>query len=78
MGKGATRMVRIEGIYRDLQKHLNKQALGYPATKSGVQIRLLKLLFNPEEARLAMKLSYKPSSINDIYEVVKRERNVIQ
>ena len=64
-------MVREEGIYRDLQKHLNKQPVGYPATKSGVEIRLLKRFFNPEEARLAMKLSYKPCSINDIYEVVK-------
>jgi len=64
-------MARLEGIYRDLQKHLNKQAIGYPATKSGVEIRLLKRLFNPEEARLAMKLSYKPSSIDTIYEVVK-------
>lgn len=64
-------MVREEGIYRDLQKHLNKQPVGYPATKSGVEIRLLKRFFNPEQARLAMKLSYKPCSINDIYEVVK-------
>jgi len=64
-------MAKEEGIYRDLQKHLNKQPVGYPATKSGAEIRLLKRLFNPEEARLAMKLSYKPSSINDIYEVVK-------
>lgn len=64
-------MVREEGIYQDLQKHLNKQPVGYPATKSGVEIRLLKRFFNPEQARLAMKLSYKPCSINDIYEVVK-------
>lgn len=64
-------MVREEGIYQDLQKHLNKQPVGYPATKSGVEIRLLKRFFNPEEARLAMKLNYKPCSINDIYEVVK-------
>lgn len=64
-------MAREEGIYRDLQKHLNEQPVGYPATKSGVEIRLLKRFFNPEEARLAMKLSYKPCSMNDIYEVVK-------
>jgi electron transport complex protein RnfB len=41
MGKGVSRMAKEEGIYRDLQKHLNKQAIGYPATKSGVEIRLL-------------------------------------
>jgi electron transport complex protein RnfB len=60
-----------EAIYRDLQKHLNKQPIGYPATKSGVEIRLLKRFFNPEEARLAMKLSYKPRSAKDLYDVVK-------
>jgi electron transport complex protein RnfB len=64
-------MVKEEGIYRELQKHLNKQPVGYPATKSGAEIRLLKRFFNPEEARLAMKLGYKPSPINEIYEVVK-------
>ena len=69
--RGDERMVREEGIYRDLQKHLNKQPIGYPGTKSGVEIRLLKRFFNPEEARLAMKLSYKPCAINDVYEVGK-------
>ena len=64
-------MVKEEGIYRDLQKHLNKQPVGYPATKSGVEIRLLKRFFNPREARLAMKLSYKPCSEKHIYEEVK-------
>lgn len=64
-------MDRVERIYRDLQKHLDRQPIGYPATKSGSEIRLLKWFFNPEEAQLAMKLSYKPRSVNDIYEVVK-------
>lgn len=64
-------MAREERIYRDLKKHLNKLPVGYPGTKSGVEIRLLKWFFNPEEARLAMKLSYKPCSIEDIYEMVK-------
>jgi ferredoxin len=57
-----------EGIYRDLQQHLDKQAVGYPATKSGAEIRILKRFFNPEEARLAMQLSYKPASLEQIHE----------
>jgi electron transport complex protein RnfB len=68
---GEERMAREEAVYRDLQKHLNKQPVGYPATKSGAEIRLLKRFFSPEEARLVMQLSYKPRSIEDIYEVVK-------
>jgi len=64
-------MPNEERIYRDLQDHLNKQPVGYPATKSGAEIRLLKRFFNPEEARLARDLSYKPRSLADIYEKVK-------
>ncbi len=64
-------MDKAEEIYRDLQKHLDKQPVGYPATKSGAEIRILKRLFTPEEARLAMHLSYKPSPAAHIYESVK-------
>ncbi len=44
-------------IYRDLQQHLDKSPVGYPATQSGVDIRLLKHVFTPEEAQIATKLS---------------------
>ena len=60
-----------EKAYRELQKHLDRQAICYPATKSGVEIRILKRLFKPEEARLATHLSYKPRSVQQIYETVK-------
>lgn len=64
-------MRKEENIYRDLQKHLDKQPIGYPATKSGADIRLLKRFFKPEEAEIAMKLSYKPHPLEEIYEDVK-------
>jgi len=60
-----------EQIYRDLQKHLDKQAIGFPSTKSGVELKILRRFFNPEEARLAMHLSYKPRSVKDICETAK-------
>jgi electron transport complex protein RnfB len=44
-------------VYRNLQKHLNRAAVGFPETKSGVEISLLKHLFTPEEAKIAMYLS---------------------
>ncbi len=59
-------MNKTEGIYRSLQKHLDNQAVGYPATKSGVEIRILKRFFSPDEARLAMHMTYKPASLDDI------------
>ena len=43
-------------VYRELQEHLDKQAVGFPATESGVEIRILKELFNPEQASLALPL----------------------
>jgi hypothetical protein len=60
-----------EKAYRELQQHLDRQPVAYPATQSGVEIRILKRLFKPEEARLALHLSYKPRSVEQIYETVK-------
>jgi Pyruvate/2-oxoacid:ferredoxin oxidoreductase delta subunit len=42
-----------EGIYQRLARHLDAQPGGFPPTPEGVEIRILKLLFSPEEARLA-------------------------
>jgi ferredoxin len=53
--------------YRELQKHLDKFAVGFPPTESGVELRLLKHLFTPEEAKLATRLSDKFESVNIIY-----------
>jgi electron transport complex protein RnfB len=61
-------MASEDKVYRELQEHLDKQAVGFPATESGVEIRILKELFNPEQAELAMYLSYEPRSAADIYE----------
>jgi electron transport complex protein RnfB len=44
-------------IYRALQQHLDKGPYGLAAAPSGADIALLKLLFTPEEARIATHLS---------------------
>jgi hypothetical protein len=59
-------MEESDRVYTELQKHLDKQAVGFPATPSGVEIRILKELFTPEQARLALNLSYEPRSAADI------------
>lgn len=66
-------MNESEKVYRDLQKHLDKQVVGFPATKSGSEIRILKRLFTPEEASLAMHLSYQPCSAREFFDIVKPE-----
>jgi NAD-dependent dihydropyrimidine dehydrogenase PreA subunit len=59
-------MDTADRIYRDLQRHLDSQAVGFPATKSGAEIRILKRLFSPEEARLALHITYKPMPLDRI------------
>ena len=59
-------------IYRDLQKHLDRLPVGFPATESGVEIRVLKHLFTPEEAKMATQLSMTPEPLNRIYERVEK------
>ncbi len=58
--------VSDSSVYRLLQKHLDQQAVGFPATRSGSEIRFLKRMFTPEEAGLALHLSYRPSSLQAI------------
>jgi Na+-translocating ferredoxin:NAD+ oxidoreductase subunit B len=64
-------MEKTDNVYTELQKHLDKQAVGFPATKSGVEIRVLKHFFNPEQASLALHINYQPQSTLDIFNHVK-------
>ncbi len=45
------------GIYIQLAEHLDRLPGGFPSTDSGVERRILKLLFSPAEARLACHLT---------------------
>lgn len=65
-------MANEEQVYRNLQKHLDKLPIGFPKTKSGSDIRLLKRFFDPEEARVAMKLGHKPRALEEICEDVRQ------
>ncbi|MFX0031861.1 MAG: 4Fe-4S binding protein [Candidatus Hermodarchaeota archaeon] len=64
-------------IYRRLQLHLDKMPIGFPATRSGSDIRLLKHLFSPEEAEVAMFLKFgwdrDLETLDTIYERVKNK-----
>ena len=41
-------------IYRRLQQHLDQMPVGFPRAESGADIRVLKHLFTPEEAKIAI------------------------
>ncbi len=64
-------MNKEDQVYHELRKHIDQQAVGLPSTKSGAEIRILKRIFTPEEARLAMHLSYRPQSSAQIYETLR-------
>jgi electron transport complex protein RnfB len=55
-----------EDIYRRLQVHLHKYPMGYPTTKSGVEIELLRKLFGQEEAQIALALEPKLETAEQI------------
>ena len=52
--------------YRQLQEHLDKLPIGYPKTDSGVEIRILQLLFTPIEVRVALCLSLGNASVETV------------
>jgi len=53
-----------ENIYRKLAQRLDAIPNGFPATESGVELRLLARIFTPEEASLAsvMRLTREPAA----------------
>ena len=55
-----------ENIYRQLQQRLDFYSMGFPATESGIELKILKYLFSEDDARIFLSLSHKletPSSI---------------
>jgi electron transport complex protein RnfB len=54
-------------VYVKLQKHLDNQAVGFPATRSGVEIKILKHIFTPEEAEITSYLTYKLEPFKTIF-----------
>ncbi len=63
---GGTMTKNIDN-YRNLQKHLNRQPVGYPRTFSGADIKVLKHIFTEAEARVATFLDYRFQDIDVIY-----------
>jgi Na+-translocating ferredoxin:NAD+ oxidoreductase subunit B len=61
-----------ESVYRRLQKHIDNMPVGYPATESGVELRLLQHLFTPEEAEMALHLSALPEPVEKIHSRAKK------
>ena len=65
-------MDKSEQVYRDLQRYLDRLPGGFPEVESGLDIKLLKKFFTPEEAGIAMQLSMKPEPLRRIFSRVRK------
>jgi ferredoxin len=54
-------------VYTALRRHLDRQPIGFPATGSGAELRILKHIFTPREAEIATCLSYRPEALETVY-----------
>ncbi len=60
-------------VYQRLAEHLDNLPAGFPATASGVELRILKRLFTEEEADIATALSMMPEPAEAIAARLGRE-----
>ncbi|MFX0038341.1 MAG: 4Fe-4S binding protein [Promethearchaeota archaeon] len=57
-------------VYDQLREHLDSFPIGYPSTKSGIEMEILKYFFTPEEASIASKLKFSWSKGFEPLEVI--------
>lgn len=53
-------------IYRRLQEQLDQYSIGFPATESGVELKILERLFTEEEAEMALRMSMALESPGEV------------
>lgn len=67
----------MDMAYQRLREHLDSLPGGFPPTESGVEIRILKRLFTPQEAELARQVKMKLETSATIAERVGMEEQEI-
>ena len=56
----------MDSIYSKLRERLDTYSFGFPATKSGIEITILRKLFSESDAEFFLNLSQKLESAEDI------------
>jgi Na+-translocating ferredoxin:NAD+ oxidoreductase subunit B len=64
--------------YKLLAKKLDRTPNGFPSTPSGVELRILKKIFRPEDAQMALKLRMRPESASSIAKRLRAPADKIQ
>jgi len=60
-------------IYRTLQIYLDSLPIDYPETKSGVELKILKHIFTPQEAEIALNLKLIPQEPRAMFRPFKKQ-----
>ena len=55
-----------DAVYQKLREFLDQFPIGFPRTSSGVEIEILKRLYNEEEAKIAVHLTITPEKVSRI------------
>ena len=56
----------MEDTYRQLQQKLDRYSMGFPATASGIEIKILRHLFTADDADMFLSMSHSLTSATDI------------
>lgn len=56
----------MDEIYERLRTRLDEMATGFPATETGVELKLLKRLFTPEDAEMFLSLGLSPETAREV------------
>jgi len=69
--------MNTDDLYRRLQMEINKMPVAYNETASGTEIKLLKHLFTPQEAEIAINLNIMPETLDRIHKRIQKNGIII-
>jgi electron transport complex protein RnfB len=70
-------MYMTEDVYHRLREHLDSLPTGYPPTATGVELRILRKLFDEAEAEMACQLKLIPETAGEIARRLGRDSGVV-
>lgn len=62
-------------VFQQLARHLDNLPAGFPATESGVELRILKRLFTEDEAEIARNLTLMPEPASNVAQRIGRDES---
>jgi NAD-dependent dihydropyrimidine dehydrogenase PreA subunit len=65
-------MSQRDDVYRRLAREIDKMPVPFTRTVSGVELKILKHLFTPEEAEVALNLNILPETLDRIHKRAKK------